>query len=252
MKNKSKTNLIIDAIMLVDLALVAGIGFLIKFILVPGFKKNPRYGSNVDLEYLGLDRHQWGSIHLLLSSILLALLILHIVLHWKTIKGIYRKMIANKTVRITLATTFAVASLVFMAGPLLVKPKKVPFQPLHRNSSVQTIDKKNKNTMGQVSEPLESNKNAGRNKRNQKPLGLQAKKSNKAPEKETSNLNDIPVYGYMTINEVARRNNVSADAICRHLDVPQSFKHEQLGRLKKKYNFTMSEVKKLVVSISEK
>lgn len=52
-KCQSKLNLIIDAVMFVALALMAGLGFLIKWVLVPGFKRNEIYGSNVELGFFG-------------------------------------------------------------------------------------------------------------------------------------------------------------------------------------------------------
>jgi hypothetical protein len=62
-KSQSKLNLLIDAVLLLALALMAGLGFLIKWVLVPGFLRNEKYGSDVELEFFGLDRHEWGSVH---------------------------------------------------------------------------------------------------------------------------------------------------------------------------------------------
>jgi hypothetical protein len=59
-KTKPKLNLVIDAIMFIDLMAVAGLGFLMKYVLLPGYKINEVYGSGVELSFLGLDRHQWG------------------------------------------------------------------------------------------------------------------------------------------------------------------------------------------------
>jgi hypothetical protein len=67
-KTKPKLNLVIDAIMFIDLMAVAGLGFLMKYVLLPGYKINEVYGSGVELSFLGLDRHQWGPIHLILAK----------------------------------------------------------------------------------------------------------------------------------------------------------------------------------------
>jgi hypothetical protein len=75
--NKSKINLAIDAVMLILLTMMAGLGFLIKYVLVPGFKRNTLYGSDVELYFWGLDRHQWGSIHLYLGFVFLFLVLLY-------------------------------------------------------------------------------------------------------------------------------------------------------------------------------
>lgn len=58
--NRAKVNLIIDAFLLIQLMAMAGIGFLIKYILVPGEERNLLYGRDVELSFLGLTRHDWG------------------------------------------------------------------------------------------------------------------------------------------------------------------------------------------------
>jgi hypothetical protein len=58
---KSKLNLIIDALLLVCMAAITGIGLLMKNVLVPGYKRWDIYGRNVELYFWGLDRHQWGT-----------------------------------------------------------------------------------------------------------------------------------------------------------------------------------------------
>jgi hypothetical protein len=83
---------------------IAGIGFLIKYVLVPGFKRNEIYGRDVELYYWGIDRHQWGTIHLVLSFVLLFLLLLHIVFHWKQIAGIFKTMVSKRVLRIFLGS----------------------------------------------------------------------------------------------------------------------------------------------------
>ena len=57
---KSKLNLIIDVFMLLCMAAIAGIGFLIKYVLVPGFRRWEIYDRNVDLSFWGMDRYEWG------------------------------------------------------------------------------------------------------------------------------------------------------------------------------------------------
>ncbi|MHC4076764.1 MAG: DUF4405 domain-containing protein [Planctomycetota bacterium] len=68
---RAKLNLIIDALLLLCLAGIAGIGFLIKYVLVPGYQRWEIYGRNVSLFLWGLDRHQWGTIHFRLFSLCL-------------------------------------------------------------------------------------------------------------------------------------------------------------------------------------
>jgi hypothetical protein len=89
---KTKLTISIDIVLFILLVSTVGIGFLMKFVLVPGQVRNEIYGNNVNLEFLGLTRHEWGSIHLIISIIFLSLLILHIIFHWKLIVSFFKCM----------------------------------------------------------------------------------------------------------------------------------------------------------------
>ena len=47
----SKLNLSIDIILLLLLMPMAGVGLMIKYVLLPGTERNERYGGDVDLEF---------------------------------------------------------------------------------------------------------------------------------------------------------------------------------------------------------
>jgi hypothetical protein len=68
-------NLLID---LIAAALMIGMlatGYILRFPLPPG--------SNKDLTLWGLTRHQWGDIHFRISLGLIAVILLHLCLHWQ-------------------------------------------------------------------------------------------------------------------------------------------------------------------------
>ena len=85
---KSNVNFVIDALMFFCMSAIAGIGFLMNDVLISGRETWEEYGSNIELEFLWMDRHTWGDIHLFFGIILLGLLALHIILHWKMITGL--------------------------------------------------------------------------------------------------------------------------------------------------------------------
>lgn len=120
---KSKLNLIIDALLLLCIAAIAGIGFLIKYVLVPGFQRWEIYNRNVDLSYWGIDRHEWGSIHFTIALTFLVLLIIHIVLHWPVIINIYCKLIPNSLVRRVIAVIIICLVILLVIFPLFVEPE---------------------------------------------------------------------------------------------------------------------------------
>lgn len=122
MIEKSKLNFIVDALMFVFMMALAGIGFLMKFYLLPGKERWLQYGRNVNLFWLGLDRHEWGTIHLVIGYILLGLLLLHIILHLRWIFNIYERVLTNRTMRILLAAFFIIISFSMILFSFIITP----------------------------------------------------------------------------------------------------------------------------------
>ena len=122
MKKKS-LNLIIDAMLLLCLGAISGIGILMKHVLVPGFMRHEIYGRNVDLMHWGLDRHQWGTIHFLISLTFLVLTLLHIILHWGMIAGIYRNLVSNRILWWVIAIIFIAVTIILLVFPYFVQPE---------------------------------------------------------------------------------------------------------------------------------
>jgi len=91
-----------------------------KFVLLPGRESQIKYGRNVDLFFLSMDRHEWGTIHLILGFVFLGLLILHIVLHWNLIVKMYARIIGARKIRIVLAAVFIIVAIILGSFPLLV------------------------------------------------------------------------------------------------------------------------------------
>jgi hypothetical protein len=118
--DKGKINFLIDVLMFLCMAALAGIGFLMKYILIPGKEAWAKYGKKVDLSWLGLDRHDWGAAHLYLAFFLLALLVLHILLHWKMIIGLFHKYINQTNLRDEIAVVFVILCMVLMFFPFLL------------------------------------------------------------------------------------------------------------------------------------
>jgi len=120
---KPHINLIIDALLLLVLAAMMGIGLLIQFVLVSGIRRREIYGSQVDLSFLNWGRHEWGYLHYILGLIFLVLIALHIVLHWDMIKSIAKRLIPNRALRWVIGVLLLVLTVVLTAFPALVKPR---------------------------------------------------------------------------------------------------------------------------------
>lgn len=226
-KDKSKLNLSIDIIMLLLLLPVAGIGFLIKYVLIPGIQRNSIYGSNTDLAFLGLTRHQWGTVHLTLSIIFLVLLIIHIILHWKMITCVFQRLIPHKTIRTLFTISLTCVGFLLISFPLLIKPEIIQREPLHQN-------RENRKNYPPALDTL----NIGRNKQINKTDQNDSVKKHTQPLKE-----NYEVQGSMTLQYVADKYTVPVRIIAADLKIPENLAGERLGRLRKQYHFTMDDVR---------
>ena len=191
--NKAKLNFIIDIFMFICMMLITSIGFLIKFTLIPGREAWEIYGRNVDLFLFGMDRHQWGTLHLYIGFTLLGLLILHIYLHWKMIVALYRQLITSPKIRKRGCWIFMVVSIFLMVFPFLVNPKVVDREPgkgYHSRSKI--YEDQTQSAIKKPENKLQSSKHHG---------------------KHTLSGIAIEAKGYMTLNEVAQKYNVPVDII---------------------------------------
>lgn len=232
---KQKINLIIDAVMFIVLMAIAGIGFLIKYVLIPGYKRTGIYEGNEELYFGGLTRHQWGNIHLLLSFLLLFLLVIHIVLHWKIIVCIFKNMVPVRTVRVGTALLIGFVSMFFAMGPLFFKPE---IGTLVRNHIHQNNPQANKltdsTTISDFYPQIQDSALAVQNLNTQKGLHSQLNKKDATV---------IEISGYQTLIEVADKYNADVFKIAEECNIPQHLIHEKLGRLRKSYSFTMDDIR---------
>ncbi|MBM2835641.1 MAG: hypothetical protein HW406_2802 [Candidatus Brocadiaceae bacterium] len=121
--DKSKVNLVIDALMFLCVMAIAGIGLLIKYVLLPGKETAAVYGRKVDLFLFGMDRHAWGTIHFIIACVFLGLLTAHIVLHWNMIVSVYRRLIGSTVARRIIAITIFIGGTFLVVSPFFVKPE---------------------------------------------------------------------------------------------------------------------------------
>jgi hypothetical protein len=120
---KSVLNFAINAMMTLCMSAIIGIGFLIKYTLISGQERREIYGHNVELYLLGMDRHQWGMLHLILGFVLFGLLVLHIFLHWKVVTTVYQKIIKVPLAKKIVASVFIVVCASMIITPFFVQPE---------------------------------------------------------------------------------------------------------------------------------
>jgi hypothetical protein len=243
MKNRGSLNLVIEAVMFLVLACIAGMGFLMKYTLPPGREKILEYGENVQLYFLGMDRHQWGSIHLIAAYILLGLLVLHIALHWKAIVALLGNAVPAHLLRSTLATIFVLLCAVGFTFAFFVVPtRKEGGEYLYRNTGSRAFEKPT--DMHQSEERLDG-KDVVAEKGREHPGGERAtRQTGEPPAPGSVERAQAAIRGSMTVAEVAKTCGISADEVKRRLGLPAHVEEgETLGRLRKIYGFTMQQVR---------
>lgn len=123
MIDKPRLNFIIDCLMFVLLSAIVGLGLLMKYILIPGRERWAKYGRNVELTLWGWDRHDWGIIHFYLALLFLAVLILHLILHWQMIVSLFQRLIPTPRTRTIVLWIFILICLLLAYFPFLVSPE---------------------------------------------------------------------------------------------------------------------------------
>ncbi|MCD4734533.1 MAG: DUF4405 domain-containing protein [Bacteroidales bacterium] len=271
MKN-AKLNLVIDAIMLVNMMALIGVGLLNKYVLLTGQQKWEKYGENMEFYFWGFERHDWNRIHFILGLVLFGLLVLHIWLHWKMVINIYNSLIKKKITRIIVALSLLVVSIVLVVFPVFVDP--VVDEPAfeggrqylenYGRNEIERGTGRGEGRLRQSAEPLtiEENKdksnyiNPGDEKNE---LSIDKGQDHSSHQNEGSNegrRRDIPTYidviGSMTLIEVEEKYKVPANHIKSKLDIPMSISNnERLGRLKRVYGFTMSDIEEIIYNFQK-
>jgi hypothetical protein len=111
---RSALNFLIDAIATAIMLGMIATGIIVRFALPPGS------GSTKAL--WRLTRHQWGDLHFWLSLAAVAIVLLHLALHWKWVVSIVRGWIAGSSQgapSLRLRAMAAVATILIVCGAVL-------------------------------------------------------------------------------------------------------------------------------------
>ncbi len=251
-KRKSEINICIDVLMFILMMPIAGIGFLMKVVLISGIKRNVVYGRDVDLTFLGLDRHQWGSIHLVLSVLFLLLLLFHLILHWKMMTNMFKKMVNSKTWCVIAAIGLPFIFLTLAVFPLFLKPDVKEGVGHHAYDPY-------KKQMDEVQSVVDDSIRSEMIELQSEDIKVQEENDHVTIEKkEKSNTshddaNHHPeIKGQMTISQVASKYQIPETDICNLLGVPYDRSNETLGRLRKSYYFSLEKLRDYILKNEKK
>ena len=103
MKNRLKTNIIIDLVMFLAMAVTSISGIVIKLIAPLRRTAESEWVREAAMWFFQVwNRRTWAHIHLWAGVIVMTLLVAHIALHWQTVDGFFKKHIENKSLRTSL------------------------------------------------------------------------------------------------------------------------------------------------------
>lgn len=231
--NKSNLNFIIDAILLILLSGILGVGLLIKYVLLTGHEKVELFGANIEQTIFGLDRHQWGDIHLYVGFAFLILMILHIIFHWRMILSMFNKLFEKLVLKKTLSSVFLSVCVLLILLPLFLKPVAGPVQYGERNMT------KNGKIIGEtysvniVKDTIITNTHTSKIHRNQK---------------ETSHRNtSLGIRGYMTLKQVCNQFGLSTSSLKAKLNIDNSISDDTpLSKIRQQYSIKMSKINDVI------
>jgi len=139
-------NATVDGAALAGFVLLVATGLLVRYTLPPGSGgRVPMGGGHGGAQrevglVLGMTRHEWGDVHFWISVVLLAVLAVHVVLHWKwvasVVRGQPRPEGAGTGARVVVGGVALVALVVVALLPLALEPERVPRSALGDAASV--------------------------------------------------------------------------------------------------------------------
>jgi hypothetical protein len=236
---KTSLFLLVDVLMFIFLALMSGLGLMIKYVLVPGSKRWDIYGRNVDLSFLGMDRHGWGTVHLICALIFVGLLVLHIVLHWKCLVNYLCRIVKIKAMANFLILMFAIVLFFLVIFPFMIELRVTELEDgrdrfLHGQDQAQPVIKQGRDA--KVLEEREADRT------------LTGTADDTGHDTEHHDIDaDIEVLGSMSLVNVSLKYNVPVSHILDELDLPSGVSgNEQLGRLRRLYGFKMSDIELII------
>jgi hypothetical protein len=216
---KSDWQYLVDTLLFICIVGIAFIGFLMGLIIPKGSQ-----ASESAKYFLGLHRHQWGNIHFYLSIAFVVLVIIHLTLSWSWIKGKSRQLFQRGWRAMLLSIAFVSLLILFLFWAFY---PKVP--GAYEDYGVRTGKK----------------------------LKAEVLREDLSPHEEKifleKNQEYVAISGQMTLLDVEKATGISAREIADELGLPSKVSlDETLGKLRKRYLFTMQEVKDAVSSLMKK
>ena len=213
-------NFFVDAVAFTAFVLLTATGLVERYLLPPG--------TGHFRALWGMNRHHWGQIHFWIAVTLMAVLGLHVLLHWKWIAAV---VCGRRPETSGWRALLGIVGLVGLLG-LCVAPFLSVTEPTGtRGRRYQDTQKQRAGERTSLEEPAPHLRENVTNAR--RPLHTGRTGSH--------------IRGSMTLAEVEKTTGVAVKVVLRELGLPSDVpREERLGRLSRQYGFEMEEVRKIV------
>lgn len=217
--SRTALNAIVDAVAYAGLVVLATTGLMLRWQMPPGsgglhgMGAGAGAGSRPVTVVWGLSRHEWGSIHYWIALGLMAVLAVHLLLHWKWIVCVLRGKPHSDVSggRFALGVAGLVLVTLLAAAPLLSPAQTAPRSELLKGPSGEE----------------------------QTGFG--------GPKEEVESSDGESIRGFMTLEEVASQSGVPVSDVLKRLGLPSdTAPSEQVGRLLRAHGMDMSKLRQAV------
>jgi hypothetical protein len=228
-------NFLIDAAAFVAFAFLTTTGVLTRYVLPPG---SGRYAT-----LWGLNRHGWGDLHFWVAVVLLGVLALHLVLHWRWILCIVRGQRSEGSgARVALGLIGLIGLLGLAAAPLLAPVERTGMPRQWSGLSPSAIQAPQ---FAQPRETTEAVPTPLTQETSQAPRVPPAPLPDGVPESQAPGTELI--RGSMSLRQAAEATRVPLDYLVTHLELPHGVDpNERIGRIRKRYDISPDDVRRVV------
>ncbi|MBA7544265.1 hypothetical protein ES705_36617 [subsurface metagenome] len=232
---KTDWQYLVDTLLFLCIVGIAFIGFLLG-LFIP---KGPTAPESAKY-FLWLHRHQWGNIHLYLSIIFSVLIIIHLILSWKWIKAKARQIFKGRWATALILTAIASFLVLFLSWSLY---PKVP--GAYEDYGIRDGERARRQQISKERHPIHEEK--------YKETHGEEHEDTLTKGRRAEDTSGILITGRMTLYDLEDKTGIPARKIADKLGVPSNAPlNETIGRLRKRYFFTMQELKDVITSLMKK
>jgi len=276
--DKNRLKYLIDALLFICMVGLAGIGYLQGFFLAEGPV------DDVTRKYfMGLHTHQWGHIHFYISLAFSVLIIIHLILSWSWIKATSKKIFKNKwgTALAGMVIVSLLIPLIFWAFSLQHADEYAEFGTRsgrgrnlnlperqvkgeavlpQKRPETKTTEKRTQELpeAEEAAPPVQKEESTQKQRSVQQEQTLHEEREGHEEARLTRGRLDeqetgILITGQMTLYELEREIGISKSTLLKEMGLPTNIpSSESLGRLKRRYNFTMQELRDKIEELLRK